>query len=167
MQYFFSIWSFWDIKIPKPPHKSFLKIIGLGHFLQFLGSSERYCLLQLLLITLYIKMVENDLDFRVCPEASTGDKGNMQILLLWVSHLHCGRRCQWSVVVEQERVCATWRLNLQFHDIWLVSINLFQPYGIFETKIFDKRIALLIIIDARQNSRLNLTKEPTAVIWGI
>ena len=49
---FFSIWSLWDIKIPKPPHKSFLKIIGLGHFLQFLGSSERYCLLQLLLITL-------------------------------------------------------------------------------------------------------------------
>ena len=45
-------WSLWDIKIPKQPHKSFLKIIGLGHFLQFLGSSERYCLLQLLLITL-------------------------------------------------------------------------------------------------------------------
>ena len=43
---FFSIWSLWDIKIPKPPNKSFLKIIGLGHFLQFLGSSERYCLLQ-------------------------------------------------------------------------------------------------------------------------
>ena len=30
----------------------------------------------------YIKMVENDLDFRVCPEASTGDKGNIQILVL-------------------------------------------------------------------------------------
>ena len=51
---FFSTWSFWDIKLPKPPHKSFLKIIGLGHFLQFLGSSERYCLWQLLLITLYM-----------------------------------------------------------------------------------------------------------------
>ena len=25
-------WSLWDIKIPKQPHKSFLKIIGLGHF---------------------------------------------------------------------------------------------------------------------------------------
>ena len=49
---FFPTWSFWDIKIPKQPHKSFLKIIGLSHFLQFLGSSERYCLLQLLLITL-------------------------------------------------------------------------------------------------------------------
>ena len=33
-----------NIKIPKPPHKSFLKIIGLGHFLQFLGSSDRYYL---------------------------------------------------------------------------------------------------------------------------
>ena len=48
-------WSLWDIKIPKPkpPHKSFLKIIGLGHFLHFLCSSERYYLLQLLWITLY------------------------------------------------------------------------------------------------------------------
>ena len=25
-------WSLWNIKIPKPPHKSFLKIIGLGNF---------------------------------------------------------------------------------------------------------------------------------------
>ena len=25
-------WSLWDIKIPKQPHKSFLKIIGLGLF---------------------------------------------------------------------------------------------------------------------------------------
>ena len=47
-------WSFWDIKIPKQPHKSFLKITGLGNFLHFLGSSERYYLLQLLLITLYL-----------------------------------------------------------------------------------------------------------------
>ena len=45
-------WSFWDIKIPKQPHKSFLKIIGLSHFLGFLGSSEIYFLSQLLLITL-------------------------------------------------------------------------------------------------------------------
>jgi len=45
-------WPYWDIKIPKPPYKSFLKIIGLGHFLQYLGSLERYYLLQLLLITL-------------------------------------------------------------------------------------------------------------------
>ena len=49
---FFSTWSFWDIKIPKPPHKSFIKIIELDHFLYFLGSSERYYLYQLLLITL-------------------------------------------------------------------------------------------------------------------
>ena len=45
-------WPYWDIKIPKPPHISLPKMIGLGHFLQFLGSSERYYLLQLLLITL-------------------------------------------------------------------------------------------------------------------
>ena len=50
---FFSTWSFWDIKIPKPPHKNFLKIIGLSHFWHLLGSSERYYLYQLLLITLY------------------------------------------------------------------------------------------------------------------
>ena len=36
-----STWPFWDIKIPKPPHKCFLKIIGLGHFWYFLSSSER------------------------------------------------------------------------------------------------------------------------------
>ena len=47
-----STWSFWDIKIPKPPHKNFLKIIGLGYFVHFLGSSERNYLLQLLWITL-------------------------------------------------------------------------------------------------------------------
>ena len=46
-------WPYWDIKIPKPPHISLPKMIGLGHFLQFLGSSERYYLLQLLLIALY------------------------------------------------------------------------------------------------------------------
>ena len=50
---FFVNWPYWDIKIPKPPHISLPKMIGLGHFLQFLGSSERYYLLQLLLITLY------------------------------------------------------------------------------------------------------------------
>ena len=49
---FFSTWSFRNIKIPKPPHKNFLKIIGLSHFWHLLGSSERYYLYQLLLITL-------------------------------------------------------------------------------------------------------------------
>ena len=29
----FSTWSFWEIKITKLPHKSFLKINGLGHFM--------------------------------------------------------------------------------------------------------------------------------------
>ena len=33
-------WHFWNIKIPKPPYKSSLKIIGLFHFLKFLGLSE-------------------------------------------------------------------------------------------------------------------------------
>ena len=55
-------WPYWDIKIPKPPHISLPKMIGLGHFLQFLGSSERYYLLQLLLIALY------------------------QLLILWIKH---------------------------------------------------------------------------------
>ena len=32
---FCSTWSFWDIEISKPPNKSFLKIIGLGHFFAF------------------------------------------------------------------------------------------------------------------------------------
>ena len=51
---FFSAWSFWDIKKPKPPHKSSPKMIGFGYFLYFLGLSERYYLWQLLLITLYL-----------------------------------------------------------------------------------------------------------------
>ena len=42
----------WTITNTKPPHKCFLKIIGLGHFWYFLGLSERYYLWQLLLITL-------------------------------------------------------------------------------------------------------------------
>ena len=37
----------------KTPHISFPKIIGLGHFLEFLGSPEKNHLLQMLLITLY------------------------------------------------------------------------------------------------------------------
>ena len=53
-------WPYWDIKIPKPPHISLPKMIGLGHFLQFLGSSERYYLLQLLLIALYCRKIFQD-----------------------------------------------------------------------------------------------------------
>ena len=49
---FFYTSSFSDIKIPKPPNICFPKIIGLGDFCHFLGSSGRYCLLQLLWITL-------------------------------------------------------------------------------------------------------------------
>ena len=33
-------WHFWNIKIPKPPCISSLKIIGLLHFWKFLGLSE-------------------------------------------------------------------------------------------------------------------------------
>ena len=38
---FFVNWPYWDIKIPKPPHISFPKMIGLCHFLWFLGSPEK------------------------------------------------------------------------------------------------------------------------------
>ena len=34
-------WHFWNIKIPKPPYKRCLKIIGLWHFLTNLGPSEK------------------------------------------------------------------------------------------------------------------------------
>ena len=34
-------WQFWNIKIPKPPYISSLKIIGFLHFLNFLGPSEK------------------------------------------------------------------------------------------------------------------------------
>ena len=47
-------WPYWDIKIPKPPHISFPKMIGLGQFFYFLGSPEKNHLWQLLLIALYI-----------------------------------------------------------------------------------------------------------------
>ena len=54
MQYFFPSDHYETSKYQNRPHKSFPKIIGLiGHFFQFLVSSERYYLLQLLLITLY------------------------------------------------------------------------------------------------------------------
>ena len=49
----FLTWLYWDIKIPKPPHISFPKMIGLVHFFNFLGSPEKNYLSQLLLITLY------------------------------------------------------------------------------------------------------------------
>ena len=36
---FYTLEHFWNIKIPRPPYKSSLKIIGLLHFLKFLGLS--------------------------------------------------------------------------------------------------------------------------------
>ena len=47
-------WQFWNIKIPKPPYISSLKIIGFLHFLNFLGPSEKNYNPQSLMITLYI-----------------------------------------------------------------------------------------------------------------
>ena len=46
-------WHFWNIKIPKPPYVSSLKIIGLLHLFIFLGSSKEIYNLQSLWITLY------------------------------------------------------------------------------------------------------------------
>ena len=46
-------WQFWNIKIPKPPYISSLKIIGFLHFLNFLGLSEKNYNPQSLMITLY------------------------------------------------------------------------------------------------------------------
>ena len=46
-------WHFWNIKIPKPPCISSLKIIGLLHFWKVLGPSEENYNLQSLWITLY------------------------------------------------------------------------------------------------------------------
>ena len=45
-------WHFWNIKIPKPPYISSLKIIGLLHFWKFLGPSEENYNLQSIWITL-------------------------------------------------------------------------------------------------------------------
>ena len=45
-------WHFWNIKIPKPPYISSLKIIGLLHFFKFLGPSEKNYNLQFIWITL-------------------------------------------------------------------------------------------------------------------
>ena len=56
-------WHFWNIKIPKPPYISSLKIIELIHFLEILGPSEEIYNLQSLWITLYMIWpitVEND-----------------------------------------------------------------------------------------------------------
>ena len=46
-------WHFWNIKIPKPPCISSLKIIGLLHFWKILGPSEENYNLQSFWITLY------------------------------------------------------------------------------------------------------------------
>ena len=47
-------WQFWDIKIPKPPNLSSLKIIGFLHFLKFLGPLGKDYNLHSLIITLYL-----------------------------------------------------------------------------------------------------------------
>ena len=47
-------WQFWNIKIPKPPYISSLKIIGFLHFFKFWGPSEKNYNLQSLMITLFI-----------------------------------------------------------------------------------------------------------------
>ena len=60
MVWFFVNWPYWDIKIPKPPHIRFLKMIGLYHFLQFLGLPEKNYLWQSLWITLYQSHIYNE-----------------------------------------------------------------------------------------------------------
>ena len=47
-------WHFWNIKIPKPPCISSLKIIGLLHFWKVLGPSKANSNPQSLCITLYL-----------------------------------------------------------------------------------------------------------------
>ena len=47
-------WHFLNIRIPKPPYISSLKIIRLLNFLNFLGLSEENYNLQSLWITLYM-----------------------------------------------------------------------------------------------------------------
>ena len=47
-------WHFWNIKIPKPPYISSIKIIGSLHFLKLLGLVENNYLWQSFWITLYI-----------------------------------------------------------------------------------------------------------------
>ena len=49
-------WHFWNIKIPKPPYISSLKIIELIHFWKILGPSEEIYNLQSLWITLYLRI---------------------------------------------------------------------------------------------------------------
>ena len=49
-------WHFWNIKIPKPPYVSSLKIIGLLHLFKFLGPSKENYNLQSLWITLYFSL---------------------------------------------------------------------------------------------------------------
>ena len=46
-------WQFWNLKIPKPPYKSSLKMVGFVHFSNFLIPSEKYYNLQSCWITLY------------------------------------------------------------------------------------------------------------------
>ena len=52
-------WHFWNIKIPKPPYKSSLEIIGLWHFLKNFGPSEKNYLWQSCWITLYLSFLFN------------------------------------------------------------------------------------------------------------
>ena len=47
-------WHFWNIKTPKPPYISSIKIIGFLHFLKLFGMLENNYLWQSFWITLYI-----------------------------------------------------------------------------------------------------------------
>ena len=49
----FFTWTFWDIKISKPPYISSLKMVGFVHFSNFFIPSEKYYKLQSCWITLY------------------------------------------------------------------------------------------------------------------
>ena len=86
---FFYTSSSWDIKIPKPPHKCFLKIIGLGHFLHFLGLSGRYHLLQLLWITLYLTILQQkpaklQNEFKIWKRETAGPRWEWDRSTIWV-----------------------------------------------------------------------------------
>ena len=80
---FFVNWPYWDLKLPKWPHVSFPKMIGLCHFLQFLGSPEKNYLWQSLLITLYHHSPESHQSSRLTRSDSVSD--SLTTITSWAS----------------------------------------------------------------------------------
>ena len=94
--------------------------------------------------------LENDLDFWVCPRASPSDKRNIQIPVLWVSHLHCGRRCQSASII-----CVLDAAMLLLSSAGILQLHTFKPFLTFDSHTECVSGNIVLGFDFHKKSKLH------------